>query len=94
MPWPFLKGDSPNKAQLHPRMAAHFGFLYHRCAGLHRLETALISLRVCLFTQRVVIFSQSARPSSAFQGRRAITPNESSFPAHVPLRMFKSVPEF
>lgn len=56
VPWPFLKGDSPNKAHLHPHMAPPFGFLYHRCAGLPRLETVLISLRVCLFTQYVLLY--------------------------------------
>lgn len=49
---------------------------------------------VFIYPTRVVIFSLSVCPSPAFQGRRAITTNESSFLARVPLRMFESVLEF
>lgn len=74
------------------------GSLYHN--GLRHFESEQNLFcsdffeRVFIYPTCVVIFSCSVRPSPAFQGRRAITPNESSFLAGVPLRMFKSVFEF
>lgn len=59
---------------------------------LKEIPFVLISLSVFIYPT-YVLFSWSVRPSAAFQGRRAITPNESPSLTGVPLKMFKSVLE-
>lgn len=58
----------------------------------NKILFVLVSLRVFIYPT-YVLFSWSVRPFPAFQGRRAITPNESLPLTGVPLKMFQSVLE-